>query len=192
MGIAWLCHASPKSGTFTMPSQPPMYVVIPFYVFVIILVINLSCMMLATQEAPPDPFSAYASLLSGLIDTNMVCRDVSNMGERTAIQECSTYLEDGPFLKVSVVMGHGVYWVNFTVRNHAFMVGDLARLWGIPDLLISGRMAILAWPGQGVSAWTALPRSGRFDYFLAPSMISIRHVHAIQPAGAREEHRRPF
>jgi hypothetical protein len=176
-----LRRALPKSTAHTIRFHLPIYVLIPFYLFVGILMITVSCIILARREAPPDPFSAYASVLSGQLDPSMICNAVRHVGDEengiVARYECSSFAQSGPFSRVTVVIGEGSYSAYFTIRDRAVTLGDLGLLWGKPDLeQLSERMTSLTWPDREISAWVRQSDGGRFNYFLSPVMVFFRSI----------------
>jgi hypothetical protein len=169
-----LRRALPKSTAHPIRFYLPLYVLIPFYLSVSIVVVTVSWITLVRREAPPDPFSAYAGLLSGQPDPNMLCNAVSYHEEDSIIarQLCSSFPEAGLFSHVTVVMGEGANFAYFTIRGRAVTIGDLVLLWGKADLeQLSERMTKLSWPDRETAALVHHSDGGRFDYFLSPIMV---------------------
>jgi hypothetical protein len=140
-------------------------------------------------DPPPDPFFHYVNLLEVELNTGFACADTTSihdeMEANAARQLCTAYPTDQPFSQVRMIVGVNLVQVDFIPREETMTVGDLARLWGRPQIgsVYRGRMN-LQWPAHGITA--VVSGEGQFSYFLAIERIIYTRreqgfVSATQP-----------
>jgi len=126
------------------------------------------------MQSPTNPFSDYADILPGqprsaLILHGFACAESGAVTpSRPSIsQYCVLLPKTGAFDHIGAIVSSSVIMqVYFSVRDDASVVGDLAKMWGRPEIGASYREWVtLYWPGSGFPV-RAQAEPGRFSYFL--------------------------
>jgi hypothetical protein len=103
-----------------------------------------------------------------------------NPDNRSGTSEfCTRAPANGAFSLVAVTHSEGIISrVSFTVREDRLAIGDLALLWGRPEIRVYGHSVSVVWPSRGVSAegWA---KSRRFSY-----AIPVLRIAFGPPSGA--------
>jgi hypothetical protein len=148
-----------------------------FFMLVGFTVVNVGTMVLAGHATTlSNPFSTYADILPGQHRSAVVARGFSCAMDYLLShdQYCTLDLETGISSQVGVVISRGaVRQTDFYLRENTLRIGDLALLWGTPDLRYGQSVATFIWSGSGVSAWGVFS-SGRNPLLLPVQGVSFR------------------
>jgi hypothetical protein len=145
---------------------------------------------LVRRDAPPDPFVPYDYIFRSEYEdlsarqefscnTNSIVTGFVAGGRYTASYvECTYDPAAGPVSRITAgyfphfnVAG-GTYVnahftrITFAARERALTIGDLALLWGSPNIHYTNSLVTFTWPGFGVTAVSLRPSETRWDYFL--------------------------
>jgi hypothetical protein len=151
--------------------------------FTILLFAALITLIAAALTQPIDrgldPFSPYQWVVAaGAEELSCQDRPTFENWENSTItgQLCGLYPQTGPFNQIHVVRGEPSSPVYFTVRDGALTIGDLALLWGRPEVITMDweRMS-LRWSDRGVTA-TVISWRRRFSYYLPVERVVFAAV----------------
>jgi hypothetical protein len=172
-----------RTTTFVpQPARRSIPVSVPVYVRAILLLSACMATLVASwllplgrAAQPSNPFASYAAILPGqprqaVIEQQFSC-PLSNLAHTQQDYEqarqreyCTRAPAVGPFSFVAVTMSNGVVSrVEFSLREAALTVGDLALLWGRPDKALYRQSINLEWSNVGVTA-SGWAESHRFNY----------------------------
>jgi len=171
MELTTKTHNWPRSTPHLQYPKLPIKFWLVFSIFITNLGLIVGVAILTKHdEAPMNPLSAYTDLpgasVSELIAQGFLCE--------IHAPTCTLRLDSGVFSSIEVLISNNrVSSIGFTVRSGALNVGDLALLWGRPQILWYRRGGSLEWPETGISA-TVLSKNHLFDYFLPIHCISFR------------------
>jgi hypothetical protein len=120
---------------------------------------------------PPNPFAPFADVFPGQPGNGVEARGFSCVrrpyGAYRGLEDCTCILATGAFSLVEVIISEGtIRQTDFTMRGSTLRIGDLAMLWGIPDVHKGVHTPYFYWPGNGILA-TTISYSGQFSFFLA-------------------------
>jgi hypothetical protein len=123
------------------------------------------------QEPTVDPFLAYASLFPGqpwgsVLAHEFLCYQSVMPSPADLSEGCDYHPETGQISQVYVTTWDGfITRASFTIRDNGLRVGDLALLWGEPELVSFGSgVESFRWPDRGIVA-LMLPQNGQDTYF---------------------------
>jgi hypothetical protein len=137
-------------------------IVVAMLLFVVIGIAVLA----RPTESPPNPFIDYADFLPGQFWSAGVAQAFRcNTDIAGGNAYCFLSPADGAFSDIGVtIAGDQITQTAFTLRENTLKVGDLASLWGRPDIQILGHATHLDWPAQGITA-IAYSDDGQFNYW---------------------------
>jgi hypothetical protein len=129
---------------------------------------------------PSNPFASFADVLPGQPRSALVARGFScpvsffiATDPDVTDETCVFYQAIDIFRQVQVTVSQGVIrHLTFIMRENALTIGDLAALWGNPEVQEYGRSVDLFWRSHGVYA-IASNISGRFSPFLPVWSVSF-------------------
>jgi len=144
-----------------------------------VVVVNTLAKHLGEADAT-EPFAAFADRLPGhQLDTSILKAEGFTCSFDLAplpyyvSEECWQQFQTGLFSLVHMTVWDGtVKRLDLLIRGDWLTVGELALLWGRPDVYKNGNYLNVSWSDPHVMG-TVLPRNGRFTFFLALSQISI-------------------
>ena len=132
------------------------------------------------HESPSDPFTVYAAIFpaqridsSTLIKRGFSCATDTLPSPADVTEHCAYALMTGTLSAINVVIWDGVVErLDFILRREAFAIGDLALLWGNPDIHQAGQWVSLNWPERHIngSSWS---EDGQFSYFQSVMQLSF-------------------
>jgi hypothetical protein len=125
---------------------------------------------LPARDAAPqeNPFSAYADLFPGQPGSSTESKDFhcGHDAGNDPSRYCVLRPADGPFSIIGVrVLDRTIVHLNFTLRPNQYRVGDLALLWGRPQVKRNGENMNFAWPSSDTRAATSAQKE-QVNYFL--------------------------
>lgn len=154
----------------------PVYVNLMLLVSAVIAVVVVGWTIPVRQpEQPSNAFIDYAVILPGqplsaVLGMGFSCNSTNSSGSS---EYCTRSPADGPFRLIAVTLSEGmVSRVTFTIREAALVTGDLALLWGRPNIRFYDKSLNMEWPSVGVSAegWA---ENRRFSYALPVLRLSF-------------------
>lgn len=165
-------HSQPIVGT-----RPPFK--IPLFLWLVILTF-VCCFMASIMPLSkpavslPDIFADYVDFFPGGYWSTALERAFRcNVDVATGAKYCFLRPQDGLFSDIGVtIINDQISQIVFALHQSALKAGDLAALWGRPEIQISGYIAYLGWQNQKVKA-IARTDDGRFDYFLHLSSLAF-------------------
>jgi hypothetical protein len=169
---------------FAIHLQLPLYMCLMLCLPLGITVIVAGATALTRFQTPGNPFAAYDDLISGNTQDpafgsnhETLLRAVFDVACTTSLVQkyCYYQPESGPF---AVIQFHdlnreGERGIYFDVRDNALTVGDLALLWGRPEITQHENSLVLHWPDQHMST-VVRSDSGQFSYFLPVPYLMLR------------------
>ncbi len=167
--------------------NPPSYVRLMLIAAVAMAAVVTMWTLLFHQEVPP--VNPFAETLEGVLGQprqaiaaqSFSCSPSSggypqSSPEHTVAEQsgyCSRAPVAGPFSLIGAALSRGVVrQVEFSMRAGALTVGDLALLWGRPNVRIYRQSVNLEWPRIGISA-NGWAESWRFSYSIPVQRISF-------------------
>jgi hypothetical protein len=174
MEFTTLGRALPRPRTNPAGLQVPFCVLIPVCVCISIMMLMAACITLAKGEVLPSPLLAWADILPGQPRSAIAGHEFLCAPSPPNCPDTCVYLPaSGPFFQISVVRGcEEIEAVWFIVRDHALTVGELARMWGRPEIQEIGRFTTIAWPERSARALIRAP-SHRLNYWLPIAYIYL-------------------
>jgi len=143
----------------------------------------------AGREPVVNPFLAYASLFpdqpwTSALAREFLCYDTVMPSPADVTEECVFRPQTGSLSQVNITVWDGIIIrLRFAVRENSLRVGDLAMLWGTPDLQSYAQGASLyQWHDHSMVALTS-SNGGRFTYFLPVSYIHFDAVGLWSKSG---------
>jgi hypothetical protein len=161
--------------TAVLPARLPVYIRIPLFIVMLTTAVLVGWITLIWQNGQAaNPFADYEDLFPGQPQSNAMAQTFSCLANAaTESSKFCTYAPAGsPFSFISITLSdHDVKWLDFTVRDDTLTIGDLARLWGRPQIRLH-HAANFDWPDLGISAagWT---EGSEFTYFIPISRVSL-------------------
>jgi hypothetical protein len=163
------------------PTQIRFALKFPARLWVAILMITLCLLALTlpialskSAEAPSDVFVDYVDFFPGQYwSTGLESAFRCNIDIPSGIKYCFFRSQKALFedIGVSIIDGK-ITRIAFTLRQDTLKAGDLAALWGRPEIQIAGYIAYLDWQNQKIRA-IARTDNARFDYFLPVSSVAF-------------------
>lgn len=150
--------------------------------WIVILVVTVTVLVLMlsmpTQGSPPfDPFLPYADLLAAdrVIPAVRNARFACTEHYEEARTLCSVKPDDDVFFEIFILIkGDRPEGIMFQVKNDALRVGDLAALWGKPDVLFPHSAPRLLWQDQDGTTISALvPSADHLNHFAPVWVVSF-------------------
>lgn len=155
--------------------RPPLYVrvMLPITLAMAVLV-GVWTLLVRPGVQPQDAFSDFVEILPGQAWNENVAKQFSCEPDKSAVQGyCFRLPAAGPFLLVAVSLSDGVVsQTDFSVHEGALTVGDLALLWGRPNVRLYRQSVNLDWPSVGVTA-NGWAESWQFSYSIPVQRISF-------------------
>lgn len=126
----------------------------------------------------PDPLAAFADVFPGqYLDAHMLetegfsCYVDTQPSPADIIERCSRVFQTGTFSQISVTIWDGIVkWLYLSLHEHSLNVGDLALLWGNPELRMNGAGMDVSWPDRRITG-SGRSLNGRFTYFVLVSHL---------------------
>jgi hypothetical protein len=158
---------------FSVPIQLPLYVRLMLSVWLSMLILVAGVLLLSRLTRPATrSYAPFADIFRSddAQRRRSDCNDAvflpgDALVERAAIsedyRECTYVLDSRPFSQILVTS----FSVNFTVRENAPLLGDIAQWWGRPEIVFTGSTTVsLHWREAGIIAH-ARPVNGQYSYF---------------------------
>jgi len=158
----------------------PPYLRIAFIILSGFATVSVGVGVLAGYRTPLNPFSIFADVFPGQPRSAVAARGFSCPASFFFITEpgltdetCFLNPTAGPFFQVSVITSQDlIRHITFTLRENTLTLGDLAALWGMPEVHEYGHAAFFMWSNSGVIA-TTIAYTGEFSLFLPVRTVYI-------------------
>jgi len=159
------------------PPKLPIYLRLIMIVLTIVVVLTAGWTTLVRQVvAPTNPFFEFAEILPGQPQRSVRAQGFScSMHTYPVLPNayCTRAPAAGPFSLIGVIVTDGIVSrVNYSVSPGVLTIGDLALLWGRPNVRMYRQSVNLDWPGMGITA-SAWAENSRFSNFIPVLSISF-------------------
>lgn len=144
------------------------------------ILIATACLLALTipialsKSTPSDIFEDYTDFFPGQYWSTALERAFRcNQDVVTRVKYCFFSPQEDLFENIGLtIIESKITRIAFTLRQNALRAGDLAALWGKPEVQIAGYIAYLDWQSPKIKAVTRT-NDGRFNYFLPVSRIAF-------------------
>ncbi len=157
--------------TFKLPAR--LWVVIIMFA-VCLLALTIPVALSRSKALPSDLFADYIDFFPGAywsmgLERTFRC----NVDVATGVKYCFLRPPGTLFTNIGLtIVDNQITRTTFSLYENTLKAGDLATLWGKPEVQISGYIAYLDWRDQKISA-VARTDDGRFDYSLLVSSVTF-------------------
>ena len=177
-GSEWVQRRSKSTAIgITLPTiQLSLYLRMMLLLFTMMTVICVGWVGLVRWDiSAPNPFSAYTTIFPGqtlhkVIEQGFTCTQ-SNPAEHH--NYCTLSPVNGPFWYIHLVTAEDIVnSVTFCAREGALTIGDLALLWGKPNIQLFQRSGLFKWSSIQTSA-DGLSPSWAFSYYFPVAHVTF-------------------
>lgn len=141
---------------------------------VCLLALTILVALSRSKALPPDLFADYVDFFPGAYWSMGLAHTFRcNVDVATGVKYCFLSPPVSLFTDIGLtIVDNQITRTTFSLYENTFKVGDLAALWGTPEVQIAGYIAYLDWQNQKIGA-IARTDDGRFDYFLLVSTVTF-------------------
>ncbi len=147
----------------------------PWYVSLALFMLTGSAavvigLMLAAHREIPNPFSVYNDLFGdnarqAASARGFTCRDMGLNGYPLTL--CTHHNTEKLFSRLYVwISGDRANEISFSLRDNTLRLGDLALLWGKPEIRLYCETFVALWPARHIMGVIKQSRTGQVNYFL--------------------------
>jgi hypothetical protein len=144
------------------------------------LTVLVGSVIIATNRETADPFSMFSDLLGDDISQSTLadgfnCYDTVRRGYAEAFTGyCVQYDLGEIFSQIDLrISSHVVREINFSLKENALRLGDLALLWGKPHIQLYCESVVAAWPTHHIMAVVSPPQDRYLSYFSPVISVSL-------------------
>ncbi|MBC7812372.1 MAG: hypothetical protein H7175_14545 [Burkholderiales bacterium] len=169
-----------QSATAVASLHFPAYVWIALFVLTGITGLVAGVITMASREIS-DPFSAFSDLFGddatqAALARGFTCRQSEPGSDlQNSADFCVQRDVDDRFSGIYVYLSANIVnEIRFSLQENTLKIGDLAVLWGEPDIRRYCEAVVVSWPNRHIMALVAPPRSERIGYFSPIASVTFR------------------
>jgi hypothetical protein len=177
------------SAVSVVPIRFPWFVRIALLVLTSVAIIIFGDSM-ATRREMSNPFSAFSDLFGSdarqaALARGFTCRDDGSSSSPQRLSDmCTQRGTEKIFAEIYLwASGSAANEIRFSPRENTLALGDLAALWGTPEIRQYCETLVYSWPAHHVTALLAEPRTGRINYF--SPVLSVSFTYSGLPQWGR-------